>query len=136
LPSVMRIQREVLTQMLAHSRLEPELECCGLLAGCDGITTHIFPAANILRSPTRFEIAPKDLLRIFRQVRSETLGLTGIYHSHPKTENVPSPADIEQFGYPDAACVILSPQGDGPSAVRAFRITDGKFAEVQIEPLA
>jgi proteasome lid subunit RPN8/RPN11 len=136
LPSVMRIQRDVLSQMLAHARLEPELESCGLLAGREGITTHIFPASNVFRSSTRFEIAPEDLFRIFRHMRSENLALTGIYHSHPKIENVPSPADIEQFSYPQAACVILRPQCDDPSAVRAFRITGGKFTELQIEPVA
>ena len=50
----------------------------------------------------------------------------GQYHSHLATENVPSPTDIEQAGYPDQAYFIVSPRPDAPNPVRAFSIRDGE----------
>ena len=127
-----RVRREILDEMLAHARREPHTECCGLLAGRDGVITAIFPATNALASPTRYEIAPRDLFELFRTFR--TLGLThlGQYHSHLATENVPSPTDIEQAGYPEQAYFIVSPQPDAPNLVRAFSIRDGSVTELEI----
>ncbi len=114
--------------MLAHARREAHIECCGLLAGRDGVITAIFPATNALASPTLYEIAPRELFELFRTFRD--LGLThlGQYHSHLASENVPSPTDIEQAGYPDQAYFIVSPQPDAPNPVRAFAIRDGNRA--------
>lgn len=127
-----RVRREILYEMLAHARREPHIECCGLLAGRDGVITAIFPATNALASPTRYEIAPRELFDLFRTFRD--LGLThlGQYHSHLASENVPSPTDIEQAGYPDQAYLIVSPQPDAPNPVRAFAIRGGGVQEIAI----
>jgi [CysO sulfur-carrier protein]-S-L-cysteine hydrolase len=127
-----RVRGEVLDEMLAHARREPHIECCGLLAGRDGVITAIFPATNALASPTRYEIAPRELFELFRTFRD--LGLThlGQYHSHLASENVPSPTDIEQAGYPDQAYFIVSARLDAPNPVRAFSIRDGTVREVAI----
>lgn len=127
-----RVRREVLDEMLAHARREPHIECCGLLAGRDGVITAIFPATNALVSPTRYEIAPRELFELFRTFRD--LGLThlGQYHSHLAGENIPSPTDIEQAGYPDQAYFIVSPQPEAPNSVRAFAIRDGGVQEITI----
>src|SRR4029077_8719418 len=98
---------EILDKMAAHARREPRIECCGLLAGRDGVITEIFPAANSLASATRYEIAPVELFQIFRDIRTEKLTHMGQYPSHPSSENVPSPSDIEQAGYPDQAYFIV-----------------------------
>ncbi|HXC32930.1 MAG TPA: M67 family metallopeptidase [Verrucomicrobiae bacterium] len=127
-----RVRREILDEMLAHARREPHIECCGLLAGRDGVITAIFPATNAVASPTRYEIAPRELFELFRTFRD--LGLThlGQYHSHLASENVPSPTDIEQAGYPDQAYFIVSPQPEAPNPVRAFAIRDGSVQEIAV----
>jgi proteasome lid subunit RPN8/RPN11 len=127
-----RMRREILDEMLAHARREPHIECCGLLAGRDGVITAIFPATNALASPTRYEIASRELFELFRTFRD--LGLThlGQYHSHLATDNTPSPTDIEQAGYPDQAYFIVSPRPEASSPVRAFSIRDGSAQEIEI----
>lgn len=127
-----RVRREILDEMLAHARRESHIECCGLLAGRDGAITAIFPATNALASPTCYEIAPRELFELFRTFR--TLGLThlGQYHSHLMSENVPSPTDIEQAGYPDQAYFIVSPRPDASNPVRAFSIRDGSVKALEI----
>ena len=128
-----RIMRELLERMLAEARRSPRAECCGLLAGRNGVMTAIFPAANALASDTAFEIAPAELFRLFREMRAAGFEHLGIYHSHPAGPNVPSTRDIENAFYPDAVYFILSPLPDAPQPVRAFHIRDGAATELEIK---
>jgi len=129
---VVRIKKEVVEQMLAEARRIPGLECCGLLAGRDGIITTLLPVANALGSPTAYQIAPRELFRVFRAMREAGLDHLGIYHSHPTTANAPSPRDIELAFYPEAAYFILSPQPDARRPVRAYRMQNGHAAELVV----
>ncbi len=127
-----RVRADILKEMLLHARREPHIECCGLLAGCDGVITEIFPATNARRSATAYEIAPPELFDLFRILRAKGLAHLGHYHSHLSTDNVPSPTDIEQAGYPDHAYFIVSLLPDAPKPVRAFLIRDGEVRELEI----
>jgi len=128
-----RVRREVISLMREAARETPERECCGLLAGRDGIITRILPAQNALDSATAYEIALAELFRLMRQIRGEDLEMLGIYHSHPRGENRPSPRDIASAFYSEAAYFIISPLADAPQPVRAFSIRDGRVTELQIE---
>jgi proteasome lid subunit RPN8/RPN11 len=127
-----RISRSIHEQMLVESRRNQAEECCGLLAGRDGVISAIFPATNTLQSATAFEIAPADLFILLKKMRAEGLDLLGIYHSHPTTGNAPSPTDIEQAYYPGAAYFIVSPQPNAEKSIRAFRICEGEVTELAI----
>ncbi len=128
-----RVRSEILKEMLYHARREPQIECCGLLAGRDDIITTIFPAQNALASATAFEIAPQELFHLFRGMRDRGLVHLGLYHSHLNGENVPSPRDIEQAYYPGQAYFIVSPRANVLSPVRAFLIRGGVVDEMEIE---
>jgi|SRR5579862_9740955 len=127
-----RVRVEILEKMLQHARREAAEECCGLLGGSAGVITGIFPAVNALASATAYEIAPRELFQLFRAIREARLEHLGQYHSHPATENVPSPSDIEQAGYPGQAYFIVSPRDDAAKPVRAFSIRDGVVTELEI----
>jgi proteasome lid subunit RPN8/RPN11 len=129
---ITQVRSEIVAEMLRHARNEPGTECCGLLAGRDGVITNIFPAKNALASPTAYEIAPQELFHLFRRMREERLEHLGHYHSHPASENVPSPSDIEMAGYPNEAYFIISPQPGAERPVRAFSIRDGYAEELEI----
>lgn len=127
-----RVNRDVLRQLVEEAQREPESECCGLLAGSGGVITTLFPARNALASATAYEIAPEELFGLFRQIRERGLQHLGIYHSHPATENAPSPSDVLRAHYPDAAYFIVSPRPDAPQPVRAFAIREGAVKEREI----
>lgn len=129
-----RVKTEVFERMLTEARRAPEAECCGLLAGRDGVITAILPATNALASATAYQIAPRELFRLFREMRAAGLEHLGIYHSHPAGDNAPSPRDIEQAYYPHAAWFVLSPRPDAPHPVRVFSIREGQVAELEILP--
>ena len=132
MPQEIRVRAHIVEEMLRLARSEPRVECCGLLAGADGIITKIFPTKNALASPTAYEVAPQELFPLFRQMREEGLEHLGIYHSHPATENFPSPSDIELAGYPYQAYFIISPLPAAPNPVRAFFIRDGNVEELAL----
>lgn len=122
-----------MSRLVRHAVNEPEHECCGLLAGRDGVITRVFPATNVAsKSATSYEIAPQEIFHCMREMRAAGLDLLGIYHSHPNGKNEPSPTDIERAYYPDAAYFILSPRADAQNPVRAFSIQDGKVAELEV----
>jgi proteasome lid subunit RPN8/RPN11 len=125
-----------LAELRERAQREPARECCGLLAGRDAVITHILPATNAASQPaTAYEIAPKELFRLVREIRDAGLELMGIYHSHPNGKNEPSARDVEQAYYPDVAYFILSPRADSDRPVRAFRIEDGVSTEIEIQVL-
>jgi proteasome lid subunit RPN8/RPN11 len=123
----------VLAELLAEGRRDPQHECCGLLAGRDDVISLLLPAQNALNSATAFEIAPRELFTLFRSIRADGLELLGIYHSHPRGENAPSPRDVAAAYYPAAAYFILSPRVDSAHPIRAFRIRDGQVGELSVQ---
>ncbi len=120
-------------ELLAEARRLPEVECCGLLAGRDRVISAILPARNLLASATAYEIEPADLFGLFRRMRAEGLDHLGIYHSHPRGDNAPSPTDIARAFYPQAAYFILSPLANAARPVRAFRIVHGQARELTLQ---
>jgi len=136
MPDEIRVRVRIVEEMLRIARSEPGMECCGLLAGAGGVITKIFPAKNALASPTAYDVAPEELFQLFRRMREEELEHLGIYHSHPSSENVPSPRDIELAAYPNEAYFIISLLPGAPRPVRAFSIRDGHVQELEIEIVA
>jgi proteasome lid subunit RPN8/RPN11 len=129
-----RLARGVAAEILNHARSNPQEECCGLLAGLDGAIDRAFTARNAAQQlATAYEIAPKELFRIMREIRAAGLELLGIYHSHPKGDNQPSPRDLERAYYPDAAYFILSSRADAAEPIRAYSIRDGRWTPLQIK---
>jgi proteasome lid subunit RPN8/RPN11 len=128
-----RVERGVLDGLLTEARANANIECCGLLAGRDGVISALLSAKNALESAKAYEIAPNELFMLFRRMRDEGLEHLGIYHSHPQGDNSPSPRDIECAFYPEATYVIICPRPDAPSPIRAFHIVKGQASEVSLQ---
>lgn len=135
---VVQSRRKILGQLLKHARRQPHEECCGLLAGQDGIITHSFPAKNVALDPIRnYEIAPKEIVCLLGKFRERRLEFLGIYHSHPNwmQENEPSPKDIALAYYSEAIYFIVTPRPYATTPIRAFSIRDGVATELEIQIL-
>jgi proteasome lid subunit RPN8/RPN11 len=125
-----RAQRQ---ELIDHALEGRPYEVCGLLAGKDDRVERVYRAANKERSPVRYEIDPKDLIRIFREIDNADLELVGIYHSHTHTDAYPSATDVRLAYYPEAYYVLVSLMDERSPRVRAFRIRDGQISEVPID---
>jgi [CysO sulfur-carrier protein]-S-L-cysteine hydrolase len=131
-PKSLRIPRQILDALLTDARTHAPNESCGLLSGRNSTISNFHPTQNASPTPkTKYEIAPPDLFKFMREIRKQNLELLAIYHSHPTSENTPSPTDIARAYYPEAAHIIVSPQSQTP--IRAFQIREGNFTELSIE---
>jgi len=114
--------------MVEQADRESPLECCGLLYGRGNSIDRLLPCSNSERSEVAFSIPVAELFEGFRQIRLSDRVLLGIYHSHPQGPGHPSPRDLEEYEYHEAACWIVSLQNRLP-VVRCFWWTPGGFVE-------
>lgn len=127
----MLIPRELLDEIVAHSREDAPNECCGLVGGRGERATSVHRAENLYPSPLRFEVAnPVPLLRAIEEAGEE---LVAIYHSHTRSPAYPSQTDVNMArGWPDPLWVICSLEDPEAPSVRAFSIRDDVVAEVEL----
>ena len=119
-------------EIIAHAREDAPNECCGIIAGNDGGATKLYRALNAEASPYRYNVDPKDLLRIYRDIDGNGWDVLAIYHSHTHTEAYPSPTDVKLAAWPEAYYVIVSLEDDANPVLRAFRIEDGEVTEEEL----
>ena len=129
------MSRELLDEIVAHARADAPNECCGMIAADNGRAVRVYPATNAAASPLRYEIDPRDQLRIQTTIDDAGLELGAIYHSHTRSAPYPSETDVNLAFYPEAVYVIVGLAGPEPE-VRAYRIVDSAIEEVElaIEP--
>ena len=75
-------------------------EICGIMLGtqAEHVVTEVHRARNIIveRSRDRYEIDPRDHIRIQREADSKGLDILGYYHSHPDHPAQASRFDTER----------------------------------------
>ena len=115
--------------ILAHAWRDVPHEACGLLIGTVLTVTRLAPTANADDSATRYTIPAAQHFAAIRQARSDGLEVIGAYHSHPRSEAVPSPTDTAT-AFPGFVFVIagLVPQPQ----LRAWHLVDGNFVELRL----
>jgi proteasome lid subunit RPN8/RPN11 len=128
----MRIARKLFDEMVGHAREDAPNECCGMVATRDGEAVKVYRAINAAASPLRYEIDGAEQYRIQMEIDDQDLELGAIYHSHTRSEPVPSQTDINLAFYPEALYVIVGLSGGDPD-VRAFTIRDGQVTEADLE---
>lgn len=130
----MRISRELLDEIVAHSRDDLPNECCGLMGGRDGEFTSVHRARNAAATWLRYELHPSDQLEIMNRIEEDGEELAGIYHSHTKSEAYPSQTDINLAeAWPDPLYLICSLEHPDDPVVRAFLIRAGGVEEVDLD---
>ncbi len=94
--------------------------------------------ANVAADPLRrYEVSPVEHLAQIRRCRESVaqgapgLAVVGVYHSHPRSSPEPSPTDWEQ-AFEEFLYVIVGPVGDAPMEIRAYQLSGGRFARVDL----
>ncbi|GAB4242355.1 MAG: desampylase [Acidobacteriota bacterium] len=124
--AVVTIADRVVDAIIQHALEEAPLECCGLLLGRQGLLEEAVRCRNLAASPTRFLLAPEDLIAVVRRVRGTATQVLGIYHSHPAGPEEPSERDRQEFFYPAWSYWIVSLRRGRP-VVRCFLWRDDQF---------
>lgn len=87
-------------------------EACGIILGEDHQSRIVIPITNILHSPSRFRMEPKEQLDAFLLAEARNLEILAIYHSHPQGIDKPSMTDFEELTYPDIFYLIWYSRDD------------------------
>lgn len=127
----LRLTAAQMREIIGHCRREQPNEACGLLAGRAGRVERVYATRNAERSPQSFLIHPEDQLRAMSEMERDGLEFIAVYHSHPTSDDVPSPRDIQLVTYPEALNLIVSLRRE-PIACRAYHIAGGHPHEVPL----
>ncbi len=126
------LEKRYADELVSHAKAEAPNECCGILAGVEGTITKLYRARNTENSPLRYNLDPRELFRIVKEIEAKGWELLGIYHSHTHTEAYPSATDIELALWPEALYFIVSLENPEEATIRAFRIAAGQVEEVAV----
>ena len=133
----MRITSAALEAIRAHGAEGYPNEICGIMIGPrgEGRATEVERARNIVvdRARDRYEIDPRDHIRIQRETDAAGLDIVGYYHSHPDHPAQASRFDTERAwaGY---VYVIVSIANGEPVDANAF-IAEKDGGPFKAEPL-
>ena len=117
-----------------HVTREVPIEACGLVAGRENESAHIYEITNEAGSPIRYRMAPKEQLAAFLELEQRGWNLLAIYHSHPAGPTLPSTLDLAEAAYPNTAQLIWSPD-KGDWRCRAFSFEDSGALEIKVHLL-
>ena len=132
---MLRIDRAIHDEIVAHARRDHPDEACGVVAGPEGSDRpeRFVPMLNAARSPTFYEFDSGDLLALYRDLDARGEEPVVVYHSHTATEAYPSRTDISYASEPGAHYVLVSTRSEEQTEFRSFRIVDGEVTEEPVE---
>ena len=119
-------------------------ECCGVLLGqMDGDVRTVTSIARCHNTRTdspqnRYNIDPKELVRIQRLAREHNEDIIGFYHSHPDHPAQWSKTDLEEAHWIGCSYVITRVAHGKADITNSFELTgtlesDKAFADEKIE---
>src|ERR1700676_2456712 len=142
---MLRLSRTNYGSLRQHGEETYPHECCGILLGRvedDGtrVVTSIARARNTRTDSAhnRYNIDPKQLVRIQREGRERGEDLVGFYHSHPDHPAQWSPTDLAEAHWFGCSYVITSVEKGTATITNSFEPTgtdeaDKKFVDEKTE---
>lgn len=142
---MLRLSKADFEALRSHGEETYPYECCGVLLGqIDGdgtrIVTSIARCGNTRDdSPhNRYNIDPRELIRIQRESRERGEDIVGFYHSHPDHPAQWSATDLAEAHWLGCSYVITSVEKGNAAVTNSFELTgseenDKKFADENIE---
>ncbi len=139
---MLKIPKELINTIKEQGEKGYPFEICGFILGTIDYSKNERTAKEIFqvenqnkeRANDRFEIDPKDYLKVENYADSENLQIIGIYHTHPDHPDKPSQTDL-MFAQPDMSYIILSVNKGEAGNWRSWELKDGSFHEEKVEIL-
>lgn len=129
---MLELPRAMVDQVLAHARRDHPDECCGVIAGRDGVATRVFEMQNAERSPTGFSFDSAEWLQVYREIDDADEEQLVVYHSHTMTEAYPSRTDVLWSRTTEFQHWLLVSTRSEDEEIRSFVITDGEVVEEEL----
>jgi proteasome lid subunit RPN8/RPN11 len=139
----MRISRHLYDEIVAHARADAPNECCGMISSRDGEAVAVHRATNTAASPLRYIMDGAEQHKIQTAIEDDGLDLGAIYHSHTRSDPIPSQTDVNlaRFGdsdlpaFPGTLYVIVGVQHPDVDDVRIWDIdaATGTYTQRELE---
>jgi proteasome lid subunit RPN8/RPN11 len=127
---MLKFERNDYEAMRAHGEETYPNECCGVLLGSlrDDGTRAVTSTARAGNTRTdaahnRYNIDPKDLIRIQREGRERGEDIVGFYHSHPDHPAQWSSTDFAEAHWIGCSYVITSVEKGKAAITNSFELT-------------
>ena len=142
---MLKLPQSAYTSLRQHGEETYPHECCGVLLGQmgeDGIRTvsTVARAGNTRTDSAhnRYNIDPKELIRIQREGRERGEDIVGFYHSHPDHPALWSETDYAEAHWFSCSYVITSVEKGRAVLTNSFELTgtdehDKKLEKEKIE---
>jgi proteasome lid subunit RPN8/RPN11 len=132
-----RIARDAFDEIRRHAEEGYPNEICGIMIGPrgDGGVTEVRRARNLNESmaATRYDMDPRDQLRVQREADERGYDILGYYHSHPDHGAYFSKTD-EARAWMNVSYVVVAVNRGHAEDARAF-VALGDHGPVREEPL-
>ena len=144
---MLTIRQSELDALRRHGEETYPHECCGVMLGRiqgdERVVEAVLRAGNTrVDSPqNRYNIDPRELVRIQRESRERGLDIVGFYHSHPDHPARWSQTDLAEAHWVGCSYVITSVDKGKASVTNSFVLEgageeDKRFADEAIRVLA
>lgn len=131
---MLRLSIEQVDAIVGHAVQDAPHEACGLIAGKGEKVSRLFPIKNAAAHPEKhFVMDSAQLLKAYKAIEAEGLDCLAVYHSHPKSEPIPSQEDIREaeINTPNMIHLIVSLKP--PKArLQAWQIRQGEADKVEL----
>ena len=128
---MLKISQKAYAALRLHGEETYPHECCGVLLGAFNgeakSVTSVAPCGNTRSdSPhNRYNIDPKELIRIQREGRQRGEDIVGFYHSHPDHPAQWSQTDLAEAHWLGCSYVITSVAKGKAEVTNSFELTGG-----------
>ena len=131
--TILHLPRPLINKVLAHAQQNSDVEICGLIGKDPSDKKEYYPINNISKNPScRFLMDAPQQINTMKKMREKQQQLFAIVHSHPTTNAIPSPIDIEQSSYKDVFYLIISLSTEGVLEMRAYIQQQENMQEVEL----
>ncbi len=133
---MLKIKKEALEEIKKQAEKGYPYEICGFMIGNIDFNQNIRECLEVYqvenqnkeRANDRFEIDPKDYMKVEDYADKKGLAIVGIYHSHPDHPDRPSQTDL-MFAQPDMSYIIVSVENGKVKSWRSWELSGNSFKE-------
>ena len=137
---MLKISGQDLDSLRQHGEETYPHECCGVLLGRfeDDGTRAVSSTARAGNTRTdsahnRYNIDPRELVRIQREARDRSEDILGFYHSHPDHPARWSATDLAEAHWLGCSYVITSVEKGKAAITNSFDLTGSDESEKQLK---
>ncbi len=137
---MLKIPKNLINEIKKQAKEGYPFEICGFLIGKMDYNTNIREVYEVVqvenqnkeRANDRFDISPKDYMKVENYADSKGYQIVGIYHSHPDHPDRPSQTDL-QFALPDLSYIIVSVEKGNPVSYKSWYLKGDKFILEEVD---